>query len=184
MTNHPASSQAAVSPEASQTLTAQWLTREAFAPFGEVIELRQGDDPNAFAINGGMTLRHHDLARVDVGPEGRALINLFETQPVAFPLTVSQLERHPLGSQAFMPMTARPFVVVVAPTGEGITNSEVRVFVTNGRQGVNYHRGVWHHPLLALEPSCFVVLDRGGPGDNCDELALTAPLRVELPDGV
>ena len=88
MTNHPASSPPAVSPEASQTLTAQWLTREAFAPFGEVIELRQGDDPNAFPINGGMTLRHHDLAQVDMGPEGRALINMFETEPVAFPLTV------------------------------------------------------------------------------------------------
>ncbi len=170
--------------EAMQTLQAEWLTLEAFAPFGEVIELRLGDDTKAFPINGGMTMRHHDLAQVDVGPQGRVLINLFETLPVVFPLTVRQLERHSLGSQAFMPMSSRPFVVVVAPAGEVILNSEVRVFVTNGRQGVNYRTGVWHHPLLALEASCFVVIDRGGQEVNCDELALKAPLEVVLPQGL
>lgn len=165
------------------TLQAEWLTREAFAPYGDVIETRPDGDPGAYSINGGMTQRHHDLAQVDIG-EGRALINLFDSRPVEFPLTVQQLERHPLGSQAFVPLSKRPFVVVVAPPGETISNDTLRVFITNGQQGVNYHRGVWHHPLLALEAdSRFVVVDRGGEGANCDELSLPSPVRLELPPG-
>ena len=79
------------------------------------------------------------------------------------------MERHPLGSQAFMPLDAQPFIVVVAPLGEQVAPGDLRAFITNGRQGVNYRRGVWHHSLIALNaPARFIVVDRGGPGDNCD----------------
>lgn len=143
------------------------LTAEAFAEFGDVID-SAGHTP--LLINNGMTERFHALARVDTGDgEGHALINLFHARPYALPLQLSSMERHPLGSQAFMPLDARPFVVVVAPIGEQVRAEDLRAFVTHGRQGVNYRRGVWHHSLIALDaPARFLVVDRGGPGDNCD----------------
>ncbi|HXH01935.1 MAG TPA: ureidoglycolate lyase [Candidatus Competibacteraceae bacterium] len=155
------------------------LTREAFAPFGDVIETEGRD---AFLINWGRTQRFHDLARVEIeGPDARPLINIFRSQPWALPVEIRMLERHPLGSQAFMPLSEEPFLVVVAPPGETFSAADIRAFLTNGRQGVNYARGTWHHPVLALNRmSDFLVVDRGGPGHNCDERELTEPVLVEL----
>ena len=119
-----------------------------------------------------MTERFHDLAKVDLGPDGhsRALISIFETQPYSMPLRVAMLERHPLGSQAFIPMDGSVFLVVVAPAGDTVDMARIQAFVTNGRQGVNYGAGVWHHPLVVTGHSAsFLVVDRGGPGPNCDE---------------
>jgi ureidoglycolate lyase len=148
-------------------LRARPLTSEAFAEFGEVLD-SAGHTP--MLINDGMTERYHALARVDTGgSEGHALINLFHARPYALPLRLTHMERHPLGSQAFMPLDAQPFVVVVAPIGGQVQPGDLRAFVTDGRQGVNYRRGVWHHSLIALHaPARFIVVDRGGPGDNCD----------------
>ncbi|WP_265919661.1 ureidoglycolate lyase [Cupriavidus nantongensis] len=166
---------------ARMSLHPQPLNAAAFAPFGDVIETRPAGDPGAFPINGGMVTRHHDLATVELGG-GRALINLFEARPYAYPMEIAMLERHPLGSQAFIPLSDRPFLVVVAPPGDTLEAGSVRAFITNGRQGVNYHAGVWHHMLLALDaPSCFAVVDRGGDGNNCEERWLAQPLRLELP---
>ena len=156
---------------ASLCLRAQPLTAEAFAEFGEVLD-STGHTP--LLINDGMTERYHALARVDTGgSEGHGLINLFHAQPYALPLRLTSMERHPLGSQAFMPLDAQPFIVVVAPLGEQVATADLRAFITNGRQGVNYRRGVWHHSLIALNaPARFIVIDRGGPGDNCDVLPI------------
>lgn len=165
-----------------KTLVAQPLTRAAFAPFGEVIE--SGLD-TPLSINAGMTERYHDLATVDVGADGsRVLINIFETRPYALPLRVSMLERHPLGSQAFVPMDGSPFLVVVAPPGDIVDLQAVQAFVTNGAQGVNYAPGVWHHPLVVTDrPGRFLVVDRGGPGHNCDvqQFSEEDTLGVQLP---
>ena len=152
---------------AGAALRIERLTREAFAPFGDVIEL---SGAKHFGINGGTTERYHDLAGVDLGPAGgRALVNVFRGQPRQLPYGVTMLERHPLGSQAFIPLKETPYLVVVAPAGE-LDVSRMRAFVSEGWQGVNYARGVWHHPLLALhEVSDFVVVDRGGEGENCEE---------------
>ena len=152
---------------AGLALKIERLTREAFALFGDVIEL---SGAKHFGINGGTTERFHDLAKVDLGPEGgRALVNVFRGQPRQLPYEVKMLERHPLGSQAFIPLKTTPYLVVVAPAGE-LDVGQMRAFVSDGWQGVNYARGVWHHPLLALhEVSDFVVVDRGGEGHNCDE---------------
>ncbi|BEU21285.1 ureidoglycolate lyase [Paraburkholderia sp. 22B1P] len=150
-----------------KALAIEPLTREAFAPFGDVIEL---EGAKQIPINLGTTIRYHDLAKVDVTDEGgRTLVNLFRGQPRALPFEITMMERHPLGSQAFIPLNDKPYLVVVAPAGE-LDESKIRAFVTSGWQGVNYAKGVWHHPLLALgEVSDFVVVDRGGDGLNLNE---------------
>ncbi|MFM0038556.1 ureidoglycolate lyase [Paraburkholderia strydomiana] len=159
-----------------KTLQMERLTRAAFAPFGEVIEL---DGARHFAINGGTTERYHDLAAVDVTAQGgRPLINLFRAQPRTLPVDITMMERHPLGSQAFIPLRRGRYLVVVAPPGE-FDPARMRAFWTDAWQGVNYAKGVWHHPLLALDQvSDFVVVDRGGEGNNCDELPLAEPWRL------
>ena len=149
------------------------LTGRNFAPFGDVIET---DGAERRVINAGSTVRFHDLARVDVAAHGGyPLINLFRAQPPALPLTISLLEQHPLGSQAFIPVDHAPFLVVVAPGTDAPRLAELCAFVTDGRQGVNYGRGVWHHPVIAMtRETDFVVVDRGGPGDNLVEVKFAA----------
>lgn len=159
-------------------LIARPLTAEAFKPFGDVIDVRTSD---YFMINAGRTQRHHDLAEVQLlGDEARTLINIFVSQPVTLPLDVEGLERHPLGSQAFIPLHEERFIVVVAPPEDMPDPEKICAFVTDGRQGVNYHVGTWHaiHSVLEVQGE-FVVVDRGGPGNNCDEVS--CPLRVVLP---
>lgn len=150
------------------TLKPRPLTREAFVPFGDVIETRGAGH---FPINEGTTERFHDLAAVDIAEAGgRALINIFRGQPRELPLAIRMMERHPLGSQAFIAIGPHKWLAVVAPAGEPPKPSELRAFIAGAGQGVNYHRGIWHHPLIALEAvSDFVVVDRGGDGENCDE---------------
>jgi ureidoglycolate lyase len=147
------------------------LSREAFAPFGDVIEASEA--ARHFPINGGNTERYHDLAGIEPGPEGRAIVSIFRGQPRELPFPVAMMERHPLGSQAFIPLSGRPYLVVVAPAGAPPAAEDLRVFLARADQGVNYRTGVWHHPLLALDAVCdFLVVDRGGPGHNCDEVQL------------
>jgi ureidoglycolate lyase len=147
------------------------LTAENFAPFGDVIET---ESRAHYPINAGTAQRYHDLAKVDVGAVGgRPLISICRAQPVSLPLVLRLMERHPLSSQAFIPLSATPFLVVVAPPGEDPRSEDVRAFRSNGRQGINYRAGTWHHPLLALDRvSDFLMVDRGGEGANCDEVPI------------
>ncbi|AGZ36138.1 MULTISPECIES: ureidoglycolate lyase [Pseudomonas] len=151
-----------------RTLMIEPLTKEAFAPFGDVIET---DGSDHFMINNGSTMRFHKLATVETAePEDKAIISIFRADALDMPLTVRMLERHPLGSQAFIPLLGNPFLIVVAPVGDAPVSGLVRAFRSNGRQGVNYHRGVWHHPVLTIEKrDDFLVVDRSGSGNNCDE---------------
>lgn len=152
-------------------LAAKPLTRDAFAPFGEVIEI--SDDAQRFTINGGNTERYHDLARIEPGPDGRVIVSIFRAQPRSLPLIVEIMERHPLGSQTFVPLSHSPYLVVVAPAGDAPGVEDLRVFVARGDQGVNFAPGTWHHPLLAIDAvSDFLVIDREGDGANCDEVRL------------
>lgn len=158
-------------------LTAQPLTPEAFAPFGDVIDSRTAD---YFPINAGRTRRYHDLAKVEtLGDEAHTLISIFVSQPVEVPLTLEFLERHPQGSQAFMPLHEERFLIVVAPPGDTIDPKNVRAFITDGRQGVNYRAGTWHAIQSVLDREGeFLVVDRGGLGNNCEEYPLE--MRVSL----
>jgi ureidoglycolate lyase len=169
----------AAMPPATRTIRAEPLTREAFASFGDVIEA--SDLVRHFTINAGNTERYHDLAKIDAGPDGRVIVSIFRGQPRALPFVVEMMERHPLGTQAFVPMSGRPWLVVVAAAGDAPGVEDLRVFLARGDQGVNYARGVWHHPLLALDGvSDFLVVDRAGEGPNCDEIRLDGGVTIDL----
>lgn len=160
------------------TILAEPLTAAAFAPFGQVIEL-----PGAhhYPINGGMTERYHDLARVELGGvHARPLISIFRGQPYDLPLRLAMVERHPLGSQAFYPLSDRPFLVIVAGDLSG-TPDRPRAFLTVPGQGVNIAMNTWHGVLTPLQaPSDFLVVDRGGDGNNLEEHHFTTPYEVQL----
>ena len=142
------------------------LTREAFAPYGDVIE-REGHE--SYFINNGMAERFHALARVEVkDDEACPVISLVKSKKFNLPRMVDHVEHHPLGSQAFLPIDKTPFVVVVAKAGEAPTPDQLQAFVTNGQQGINYHAGTWHHVLLTPYAAVdFLCVDRAGDGNNC-----------------
>lgn len=147
------------------------LTAQAFAPFGDVIEVGAGD---SFEINDGFTTRHHALATVDTDAD--VIISIFEGR--TRPLTVAMLECHPLGSQAFVPLNGRDWLAVVAKTPEP---EACRAFLCKGTQGLQYNAGVWHHPLLVLEQAQnFLVVDRAGAGENLQEVFFDQTLEIML----
>lgn len=157
------------------------LTHVDFKPFGEVIEVSERCE--SITINDGYATRYHDLADVDVSAgEGRVLINIFRGRPRPLPLTIHMMEQHPLGSQAFIPLHQKPFVIVVARPAKTVVPQDLTAFITNGCQGINYARGVWHFPLLVLgnEEQDFVVIDRGGAGNNCEEFFFTREERCRV----
>ena len=145
------------------------LSAAAFAAYGEVIEVATAREVRQ--INYGHTRRFHDLARLDLDAEqGRALVSIFRSIPLARPVPIRVMEVHPLSSQAFVPLSGRPYLVVVAGQGEFET-ANLRAFLAGPQQGVNYRKGCWHHYSLALEEeSDFLVIDREGPGNNCLEV--------------
>lgn len=154
-------------------ITAQPLTAAAFAPFGDVLEA-SGDFR---LINEGMCQRHHDRARIDLA-EARPGISIFNAVPRALPYDFSLVERHPEGSQAFIPMTQHPFLVIVAPDIAGTPGTPL-AFLTNGAQGINLHRGTWHGVLTPLHaPGLFAVVDRIGPTPNLEEYRYATTWRV------
>ena len=153
------------------------LTAEAFAPFGVVIETG-GLSPEV--INQGNTLKFADLLPFDCSREGgRVALHLYCSKAQSLPLEIRCLERHPLGTQAFWPLQDRPYLLVVAAPGSKPEPREIRAFVAGGHQAIQYHRNTWHHYQLSLEvDSDYLVLDREGPGDNCEEVKLAQPLLV------
>jgi len=163
----------------AKSINIEPLTAAAFAEFGDVIEAHQGD---GFGINQGYTWRHHKLATVTTAqPQDDAIMSIFSSKNRPTPIAINMMERHPLGSQAFMPLSATPFLVVVAKAGPEPQLSDLRAFVTNGKQGVNYGMGVWHHPLLILAPEQdFLVVDRAGEGNNLNEVMFSEDQCGEL----
>lgn len=167
------------------TSSPHWLPVEpleahAFSPFGDVIEAG-GSAPHR-TINEGFAERFDDLARLDtLRQQGRPVLSVFRARPRALPLQLRLVERHHLGSQAFVPLLPLRFLVVVAPAGPPPTPMQLRCFMTRPGQGVNYAAGTWHHPLIALDAGDFLVIDRGGPdnGEDCEEHSLLhADVRV------
>jgi ureidoglycolate lyase len=150
------------------------LTAAAFAPYGDVLDAT-GDFR---LINDGMCRRHHDRARLDFGADGRAGLSIFHAEPRALPYGFDLIERHPDGAQAFVPMTAHPFLVIVSDSPDAVP----KAFLTNGRQGINLHRGTWHGVLTPLHaPGLFAVVDRIGPTRNLEEYRYPDPWTVLAP---
>ena len=158
------------------TIIIEPLTASAFAPFGQVIEI---EGAHHYPINAGMTERFHDLAKVELGGvHARPLISIFRGQPYALPLSLTLVERHPLGSQAFYPLTATPWLVIVAEDESG-SPVRLRAFAPTARQGVNIAMNTWHGVLTPLEQEAdFIVVDRGGDGNNLEEFVFPTPPTV------
>ena len=167
----------------SRDLTVQPLTRAAFAPFGQVLD--PGDWTNHYPINAGACERYHDLATAEAaGTDARVVLSIFRGKPYAFPLTLAMMERHPYGSQAFMPLSPRPFLVVVAHDADGAPD-EPQAFVTAAGQGVNYPRNLWHAVLTPIgAPQDFLVVDRVGVEKNLEEHHFAEPWTIHLPEDV
>ena len=147
------------------------LTQDVFSPFGQVIEtIGKSFD----LINAGNTQKFTDLFKLDVSSEnGTAQISLYRSKPRQLPFTIESLERHPLGSQAFIPLHQRPFPIIVAPGGANPEAGNISAFISNGHQGVNLARNTWHHYQVTLgEAGEYIVIDRQGPGKNLEERRL------------
>ena len=160
----------------SDHLIPEPLTREAFAPFGDLIE---ADPATMRLINGGTTERFHELGRAEAkGTDAAVIFNIFRGQPRRFPYRVDMMERHPHGSQSFHPLQHRPWLVVVSPD-EGGRPGRPRVFLARGDQGINYRANVWHHPLMAIGGvSDFLVVDRAGAETNLEEHFFETPFTI------
>lgn len=161
---------------ASRTIFIEALTRAAYAPFGQVIETAGAQH---YPINAGMTERYHDLAKVELGGvHARPLVSIARGQHYELPLTLNMVERHPLGSQAFHPLTQRPFLSIVAPD-EGGVPGRPRAFLTAPGQGINMAMNIWHGVLTPLgETSDFLIIDRGGEGNNLEEYFFEEPYLI------
>ncbi|MGB3316768.1 MAG: ureidoglycolate lyase [Albidovulum sp.] len=151
------------------------LTSSAFAPFGDILDA--SGDPDRI-INQGLCGRYHDRARLDFGPGGRAGISVFRAETRALPYRLEMVERHPEGSQAFLPMSMDPFLVITAPDEGGMPGCP-RAFVTAPGQGINLHRNIWHGVLTPLSgPGLFAVIDRIGDTPNLQEYWFPTPILV------
>lgn len=162
----------------SRTIPVEPLTRTGFAGFGDVIEAHGSP---SFLINSGRCGRFHDLARPEWhGKDGAVALSVAQSEAVPLPLTLDLLERHPLGSQAFIPMNGTRFVVTVAADENGRPGTP-RAFLTSGSQGIQYKANCWHGVLAPLTgPSDFLIVDRVGKGDNLEEYTIDVPYIVTL----
>lgn len=162
------------------TVQIEPLNLENFAEFGEVISCTGHD---FFHINDAHTERYHALVQTETDPAGQIGISIFRNiKTTTLPLQIEMLERHPIGSQAFIPMQGQKFLIVVAPSlnAEQPDLDKIRAFMSDGTQGVNYRAGTWHHPLLTLEsPSDFAVVDRLGTGHNCDVVQFAESVLIQ-----
>ncbi len=150
------------------------ISADAFSTYGDLIQFEGEPDK---IINQGQCERYHDRALLDFS-DGRAGISLFNANPRSLPYQLDMVERHPEGSQAFVPMTYQPFLVVVADDADG-KPQQPRAFMTKPGQVINYHKGTWHGVLTPLHgPGLFAVVDRIGDGSNLEEYWFETPYLV------
>jgi ureidoglycolate lyase len=161
----------------SREIAARPITARDFAPYGDLIDT--SGDPDKI-INQGLCGRYHDRARLDFA-DGRAGVSLFRAEPRALPYRLDLVERHPDGSQCFVPMSMTGFLVIVAPDEDGRPGTP-EAFLTAPGQAINFHRGTWHGVLTPLEaPGLFAVVDRIGPGANLEEYPFETPWTIAAP---
>ncbi|MFK7877289.1 MAG: ureidoglycolate lyase [Paracoccaceae bacterium] len=160
----------------TRVISAHPITQYAFAAFGDVIDTTGAPDK---IINQGLCGRFHDRARLDFS-DGQAGLSLFQAEPRSLPLSLEMMERHPDGSQAFIPMSEHGFLVIVAPDQNGAPGLP-QAFLSAPGQVINFHRGTWHGVLTPLaQPGLFAVIDRIGTGANLEEHWFETPYHIEL----
>ena len=165
----------------SRSLIPQPLTAASFAPYGNVIE---GDADTVQGMNASRFQRYDALARLDLEDGVEGIISIAEClEPSSLPYTITLVERHPRGSQAFIPLAETRMIIVVAPAGDSVRAQDLRAFVSDGRQGIQYHRGTWHMPLIAFTAGQrFLIVDADDDTHNCDELTLARPVELMMPE--
>ena len=140
------------------------ITTENFSKFGDMITT---ENIKPLEINNGYAKRFDEIAKLDTSSEnGETTISIFSALKRSFPMKVDMMEKHPLGSQAFIPMKETTFLTFVAPEGEKPNLDEIESYIVPKGKGVNYKAGVWHYPLISTEDMDFLVVDRKGSGDN------------------
>lgn len=156
------------------------LTAEAFTPYGEVVSTDSAE--KEFSMNYGLATRYFDLAEVDVEEKGgKTCISLVNSNAIKFPFNVEKMEYHPFGSQLFFPLHERPFLILVSTPAETLDTNKMELFISNGKQGVNFRKKVWHHYLMPLDDnSGFIVVDRNGNDDNCIETQIEEEITIAL----
>ena len=146
------------------TINPKPITKENFSKFGDMITT---DDIKPLEINNGYAKRFDGIANLDTSKDnGETTICIFSALKRSFPMKIDMMEKHPLGSQAFIPMKETTFLVFVAPEGNKLDLNEVESFIVPPGIGVNYNPGIWHFPLISTENMNFLVVDRKGFGDN------------------
>ena len=140
------------------------ITRENFAPYGELIS---SDNIKSIDINAGYAKRFDNLANINTSRnEGKTIVSIFSAIKRTFPMKIDMMEKHPLGSQAFIPMKETTFIAFVAPLGEKPEINKIESFIISPGKGINYKPGIWHFPLISTEDMNFLVVDRKGAGNN------------------
>lgn len=158
----------------------QTITRELFAPYGDLIEANN-NSPDV--INSGNTQRFSDLSRIHLlGSASQACVNIYRAKALCEPVILHKLERHPYGSQLFMPLNRESFIVVVAPTSSSKPMLDgLCAFWVDGGRGINLLPGTWHHSLLSLTTADYLVVERESPQENVNEYILDEPVCLSLP---
>ena len=140
------------------------INRKNFNPYGDLIS---SDDIDCIDINAGYAKRFDNLANIDtLNDGGKTIVSIFSASKRTFPMTIDMMEKHPLGSQAFIPMKETTFLSFVAPPGESPEISKIQSFIVPPKTGINYKPGIWHFPLISTEDTNFLVIDRKGDGNN------------------
>ena len=161
-------------------LIAKPLTAKAFLAFGDVVDIENAS--KTFSMNYEMATRYYDLADIDVNDNGgKTCVSLVKSKAVKLPFEAKLMEYHPFGSQLFHPLGNIPFLILVAPPAEKLVSDKLELFISNGMQGVNYRKGVWHHYLIPLqEDSDFIVVDHKADDNNCVETELDTKVVFKL----
>jgi len=140
------------------------ITRENFAVYGDLIS---SDAIKPMDINAGYAKRFDDLAKINTSKDkGETIVSIFSALKRSFPMKIDMMEKHPLGSQAFVPMKETIFLSFVAPPAESPDISKIQSFIIPPKTGINYKPGIWHFPLISTEDTNFLVIDRKGSGEN------------------
>ena len=140
------------------------ISRSNFSSYGDLIST---DDINPMNINEGYAKRFDNLANLDTSKDsGKTIVSIFSALKRTFPMIIHMMEKHPLGTQAFIPMKETTFLAFVAPSGESPEIDKIQSFIIPPKMGINYKPGIWHFPLISTENINFLVIDRKGSGDN------------------